>query len=181
MQAVGITSMLPANDEESWATFTPEGYVPPKGAGLNLAWIPQVRGDYFQARVFRLFAAATSLWPIALARRWWSSSTALWPSIIGRGRIPSENACIAARRRRFAVADGGGRDRRRQTAWGRCPDGRCSSTFHRVRSRPTPDLLPHRASSPVIGASSCSAVRCRPSRWLSRCATVVHSLDPSFR
>ena len=34
----------------SRGTFTPEGYVPPKGAGLNLAWIPQVMGNYFQAQ-----------------------------------------------------------------------------------------------------------------------------------
>jgi putative ABC transport system permease protein len=48
--AVGVTSMLPAAGVEFSGTFTPEGYVPPKGAGLNLAWIPQVMGDYFQAQ-----------------------------------------------------------------------------------------------------------------------------------
>jgi predicted permease len=35
---------------EFGATFTPEGYVPPKGAGLNVAWMPQVMGNYFQAQ-----------------------------------------------------------------------------------------------------------------------------------
>jgi len=50
VQAVGVTSMLPAADVEFLGTFTPEGYVPPKGAGLNLAWIPQVMGNYFQAQ-----------------------------------------------------------------------------------------------------------------------------------
>ena len=50
VQAVGVTSMLPAADVEFRGTFTPEGYVPPKGAGLNLAWIPQVIGNYFQAQ-----------------------------------------------------------------------------------------------------------------------------------
>jgi putative ABC transport system permease protein len=50
VQAVGMTSMLPAADMEFRGTFTPEGYVPPKGAGLNLAWIPQVIGNYFQAQ-----------------------------------------------------------------------------------------------------------------------------------
>jgi putative ABC transport system permease protein len=50
VQAVGVTSMLPAAGVEFSGTFTPEGYVPPKGAGLNLAWIPQVIGDYFQAQ-----------------------------------------------------------------------------------------------------------------------------------
>ncbi len=50
VQAVGVTSMLPAADVEFLGTFTPDGYVPPKGAGLNLAWIPQVMGNYFQAQ-----------------------------------------------------------------------------------------------------------------------------------
>jgi predicted permease len=50
VQAVGVTSMLPAAGVGSRGTFTPEGYVPPKGAGLNLAWIPQVMGNYFQAQ-----------------------------------------------------------------------------------------------------------------------------------
>jgi predicted permease len=35
-------------------TFTPEGYVPPKGAGLNLAWIPEVMGDYFEAQGIKI-------------------------------------------------------------------------------------------------------------------------------
>jgi predicted permease len=50
MQAVGVTTMLPASDIEYRATFTPEGYIPPRGAGLNLSWVPQVIGDYFQAQ-----------------------------------------------------------------------------------------------------------------------------------
>jgi predicted permease len=50
VQAVGVTSMLPAASLDSGATFTPEGYVPPKGAGLNIAWLPQVMGSYFQAQ-----------------------------------------------------------------------------------------------------------------------------------
>jgi len=50
VKAVGVTTMLPANDVEFRGTFTAEGYVPPKGAGLNLAWIPLVSGNYFQAQ-----------------------------------------------------------------------------------------------------------------------------------
>jgi len=50
VQAFGVTTILPASDLEYQATFTPEGYVPPKGAGLNLAWVPQLMGDYFQAQ-----------------------------------------------------------------------------------------------------------------------------------
>jgi putative ABC transport system permease protein len=50
VQAAGITTILPASGIEFRATFTPEGYVPPRGAGLNLAWVPEVIGNYFQAQ-----------------------------------------------------------------------------------------------------------------------------------
>ena len=50
VQAVGTTTLLPASDAEYRATFTPEGYIPLKGAGLNLAWVPQVMGNYLQAQ-----------------------------------------------------------------------------------------------------------------------------------
>jgi putative ABC transport system permease protein len=50
IEAVGFTTLLPAADFEFQGTFTAEGYVPPEGAGLNLAWIPQVMGNYFQAQ-----------------------------------------------------------------------------------------------------------------------------------
>lgn len=50
VEAVGATTMLPATGAGGLATFTPEGYVPPKGAGLNVAWVPEVMGDYFQAQ-----------------------------------------------------------------------------------------------------------------------------------
>jgi predicted permease len=50
VQAVGVTTILPASDLEYGATFTPEGYIPPQGAGLNISWMPQVMGNYFQAQ-----------------------------------------------------------------------------------------------------------------------------------
>ncbi len=49
VQAVGVTTLLPASGQESDNAFVPEGYVPPKGAGLNLAWPSQVMGSYFHA------------------------------------------------------------------------------------------------------------------------------------
>jgi predicted permease len=52
--AVGITSFLPAAGN-NWSTaFTIEGYVPPKGAGLNMAAISLVEGDPFQALGIRV-------------------------------------------------------------------------------------------------------------------------------
>jgi predicted permease len=50
VQAEGVTTSLPASGQDSRATFAPEGYIPPKGAGLNLAWVCQLMGDYFQAQ-----------------------------------------------------------------------------------------------------------------------------------
>jgi predicted permease len=49
VQAVGVTSMLPAAGQVSSIAFVPEGYLPPKGSGLNLAWDSQVMGNYFHA------------------------------------------------------------------------------------------------------------------------------------
>ncbi len=49
VQTVGVTTMLPQGGGESSTAFVPEGYIPPKGAGLNLAWTSQVFGNYFSA------------------------------------------------------------------------------------------------------------------------------------
>jgi len=49
VQAVGVTTLLPQGGGESENAFVPEGYVAPKGAGLNLAWASSVFGDYFPA------------------------------------------------------------------------------------------------------------------------------------
>jgi predicted permease len=49
VQAAGITSQLPASGQSSSNSFIPEGYVPPKGAGMNLSWTSQVIGSYLSA------------------------------------------------------------------------------------------------------------------------------------
>jgi predicted permease len=49
VQAVGVTANLPAAGQNSNNGFVPEGYVPPRGNGLNLAWTSQVMGDCFRA------------------------------------------------------------------------------------------------------------------------------------
>jgi putative ABC transport system permease protein len=83
VEAVGGTTLLPAAGQDLRATFTPEGYVPAKGDGLNLAWLPEVMGDYFQAAGIpilrgRAFAPAdTATSPLVvvvnrtLAERYW--------------------------------------------------------------------------------------------------------------
>ena len=47
--AVGMTSLLPEGGSNTNQSFVVDGYVPPKGAGLKLAWVSQVMGNYFQA------------------------------------------------------------------------------------------------------------------------------------
>lgn len=54
VEAVGITSTLPATRENYEIAFTLDGYVPPKGAGLNIASISMVLGDPLQALGIRL-------------------------------------------------------------------------------------------------------------------------------
>lgn len=49
VEAVGITSVLPATGNYWGIAFTIEGYVPPKGAGLNMAAMSPMRGDPFEA------------------------------------------------------------------------------------------------------------------------------------
>jgi len=49
VQAAGITSLLPQGGGSSSMSFVPDGYVPHKGEGLNLAWPSQVTGSYIRA------------------------------------------------------------------------------------------------------------------------------------
>jgi len=49
VQAAGLTTLLPIAGGNDNNAFVPEGYVPRKGEGLNLAWPPQVMGNYFRA------------------------------------------------------------------------------------------------------------------------------------
>lgn len=52
--AVGITSFLPAAGNSWNISFTIEGYVPPKGTGLNMAAMSQVEDDPFEALGIRV-------------------------------------------------------------------------------------------------------------------------------
>src|SRR5207249_10745947 len=54
VDVVGITSLLPAAGNVSGIAFTIEGYVPPKGAGLNMAAMSLVDGDPFEALGIRV-------------------------------------------------------------------------------------------------------------------------------
>ncbi len=49
VQSVGLTTFLPASGNNNNQAFVVDGYVPPKGAGLNLATVAQVISDYFPA------------------------------------------------------------------------------------------------------------------------------------
>jgi hypothetical protein len=57
VETAGVTTALPGGGADN-TTFVPEGYVPPRGAGLNLAWNGRVLGDYFQAAGIHLLRGA---------------------------------------------------------------------------------------------------------------------------
>src|SRR5215469_1852441 len=52
----GLTTFLPASGSNSNSVFVVEGYVPPKGANMNLATFVSVEGDYFQSLEMPLLA-----------------------------------------------------------------------------------------------------------------------------
>src|SRR5438034_11250548 len=54
VDAVGITSFLPAAGNAWGIAFTIEGYVPPKGAGLNMASMSLVESNPFEALGIRV-------------------------------------------------------------------------------------------------------------------------------
>src|SRR5215469_9749334 len=54
VDAVGITSFLPAAGNNWGTVFTIEGYVPAQGAGLNMAAMSLVESDPFEALGIRL-------------------------------------------------------------------------------------------------------------------------------
>src|SRR5262249_15237785 len=49
VEAVGLTSFLPASGNNSNSTFVAEGYTPPPGATLNLATPMLIQGNYLPA------------------------------------------------------------------------------------------------------------------------------------
>jgi predicted permease len=56
VKSAGLTTFMPATGNNSNSTFIVEGYVPPKGAGLNLATLVLIEGDYLQAMGIPLLA-----------------------------------------------------------------------------------------------------------------------------
>jgi putative ABC transport system permease protein len=59
VEAAALTSQIPATGNNSNETFVIEGYVPPKGAALNLAVPAQVIGDYFNTMGIALLRGRT--------------------------------------------------------------------------------------------------------------------------
>ncbi|MGC2161006.1 MAG: ABC transporter permease [Silvibacterium sp.] len=59
VEAVGITSLVPAAGDGLGIALTIDGYVPPKGAGLNMAAPSLVEGDPFGALGIRLLRGRT--------------------------------------------------------------------------------------------------------------------------
>jgi predicted permease len=56
VKSLGLTSFLPASGNNSNTAFIAEGYVAPKGAGMNLATLVTVEGDYLQTMCIPLLS-----------------------------------------------------------------------------------------------------------------------------
>lgn len=56
IKAVGLTTFLPATGNNNNSTFIVDGYVPPKGADMNLATPMLIQGDYLQSMEAPLLA-----------------------------------------------------------------------------------------------------------------------------
>jgi predicted permease len=56
VQSVGLTSMLPSQGANNNQTFVVDGFVPKAGAGMNLATVSQVTGNFFPAMGIRLLS-----------------------------------------------------------------------------------------------------------------------------
>jgi predicted permease len=50
VESAGLASQLMAAGQDRFSGFVAEGYTPPKGKSLNMAWPMQVVGDYFKAQ-----------------------------------------------------------------------------------------------------------------------------------
>ncbi len=56
VKSAGLSTFLPAAGSSSNSTFVVEGYVPPKGANMNLATLAMIEGDYLQSMGIPLLA-----------------------------------------------------------------------------------------------------------------------------
>ena len=158
----------------------PDGYVPPKGAELNLGWPSQVLGDYFHAAGIpiirgRDFTAAdregsplVTIVNRTLAQHYWpgqdpigkririgvAESPTPWMTVVGEiGDIKQTAADQDTQAQFYQPAA------RRKTSLARLPRPRCS----------TPPAAP-----------SCFAPRSRPIRWPMPLRSTVHSIDPQL-
>ena len=100
VNSVGLTSFLPASGSNSNTGFIADGYVPPAGAGMNLATMVTVQGDYCRRWESRCWPAAFLHRQTRPTRNWSPSSTTSSPTTTGPVRIPSGSASGWAHRRR---------------------------------------------------------------------------------
>ena len=184
MQAVGVTSLLPVAGQDVRATFTPEGYVPPKGAGLNLAWasagdgrlLPR-RGHSHHSRP-RLYRGRRRRERSAGGHRQPHPGRALLAGTGPHRQTPSPRAGGGDD---HALDDCRGRDRRRESRL--AADAPTQNQFYSAFSQVKADAglvcaarhadrqrRLHRAAQPC----------CRRSKWLDALRAVVRSIDPQL-
>jgi predicted permease len=81
VEAVGVTSLLPAAGNHSNSAIFADGYVPPKSGTLDLSWPSSVMGDYFRAAGI----------PLLRGREFTSSDTAKSPLVCVVSRTLAEH------------------------------------------------------------------------------------------
>ncbi|HEV2134973.1 MAG TPA: ABC transporter permease [Terracidiphilus sp.] len=81
VEAVGVTSLLPAAGNHSNSAIFADGYIPPKDGALDLSWPSSVMGDYFRAAGI----------PLLRGREFTSSDTARSPLVCVVSRTLAEH------------------------------------------------------------------------------------------
>ena len=169
VKSAGLTSFLPASGNNSSSTFIVDGYVPPQGAGMNLATMVAVQGDYFQAMGIpllsgRFFTPAdtpdTQLVAIVnhkLAEHYWPGADPIGKRL--RASAPKLFTCS----RLWLTVVGEIADVKPEFALTRPAKKSGISRSNKSKSRSARWARP-RTSTATEATSRC-APPCRPSRW----------------
>ncbi|MGA2571370.1 MAG: ABC transporter permease [Terracidiphilus sp.] len=179
VEAVGVTTALPGGGADN-TTFVPEGYVPPRGAGLNLAWNGTVLGDYFQAEGI----------PLLRGRFFRDSDTATAPLVVIVNRTLAEkywpNQDPIGKRLYIGVA---GSQMPWQTVVGEVSDIKQSGAdqatlpqFYQPASQRKPSIGRFAPPNMLYGNYGTVVLRgaLPPEQMETSLRSVVHSLDPQL-
>jgi predicted permease len=181
VEAAGITNLLPIGGGNGSTAFVPEGYIPPKGAGFNLAWPPNLIGEYFRAagipllrgRDFnksddRVGAPLVAIVNRTLAERYWPGQDPIGKRLkVGVPESPTPWMTVVGE-----VAD------IKQTS----PDGETLNQFYTPASQFKADLAQFAPPDMFMGDYGSIALRSQlpPEQMADSLRAVVRSIDPQL-